>query len=221
MALLERVTTLIRANLNDLIDKAEDPEKMIKQVIVDMENQYVQVKTQVAIAIADLHLLEKKKKENQDATDEWFHKAERSVDQQQDDLARAALERYRGLQQIGSSYGEQLADQETQVQSLKNALHKLDQKLAEAKLKKDLLIARHRRTQTAGRANQAEGAMTGHANVGAFDRMSDKVLRAEAVVEAHKELSGENIEDRFAQIERNDEIERLLATIKERRALNP
>jgi|SRR5579862_3305822 phage shock protein A len=221
MALLERVTTLIRANLNDLIDRAEDPEKMIKQVIVDMENQYLQVKTQVAIAIADLHLLEKKKKENQDTTDEWFHKAERAVDQQQDDLARAALERYRSLQQIGSGYGEQLADQETQVQGLKNALQKLDQKLAEAKLKKDLLIARHRRTQTAGRANQAEGAMTGHAHSGAFDRMSDKVLRAEAVVEAHKELSGENIEDRFTHIERNEEIERLLATIKERRALNP
>jgi phage shock protein A len=221
MALLERVTTLIRANLNDLIDRAEDPEKMIKQVIVDMENQYLQVKTQVAIAIADLHLLEKKKKENQDATDEWFHKAERAVDQQQDDLARAALERYRSLQQIGSGYGEQLADQETQVQGLKNALQKLDQKLAEAKLKKDLLIARHRRTQTAGRANQAEGAMTGHAHSGAFDRMSDKVLRAEAVVEAHKELSGENIEDRFAHIERNEEIERLLTSIKERRALNP
>ncbi len=221
MALLERVTTLIRANLNDLIDRAEDPEKMIKQVIVDMENQYLQVKTQVAIAIADLHLLEKKKKENQDATDEWFHKAERAVDQLQDDLARAALERYRSLQQIGSGYGEQLADQEIQVQGLKNALQKLDQKLAEAKLKKDLLIARHRRTQTAGRANQAEGAITGHANSGAFDRMSDKVLRAEAVVEAHKELSGENIEDRFAHLERNEEIERLLATIKERRALNP
>lgn len=143
------------------------------------------------------------------------------MDQLQDDLARAALERYRSLQQIGSGYGEQLADQEIQVQGLKNALQKLDQKLAEAKLKKDLLIARHRRTQTAGRANQAEGAITGHANSGAFDRMSDKVLRAEAVVEAHKELSGENIEDRFAHLERNEEIERLLATIKERRALNP
>ena len=62
MALLERVATLVRANLNDLIDKAEDPEKMIKQVILDMENQLMQVKTQVAIAIADQHLLEKKRR---------------------------------------------------------------------------------------------------------------------------------------------------------------
>jgi phage shock protein A len=221
MALLERVSTLIRANLNDLIDRAEDPEKMIKQVILDMENQYLQVKTQVAISIADLHLLEKKRKENQDATDEWLRKAERAVDQQQDDLARAALERYRSFLQMGEGYGEQLADQQAQVTSLKNALQKLEQKLLEAKLKKDLLIARHRRAQTAGRANGAEAAIQGHSNSSAFERLGDKVLRAEAVMDAHKELSGENVEERFAQLERNEEIERLLAGIKERRALNP
>ncbi|MFZ3378392.1 MAG: PspA/IM30 family protein, partial [Candidatus Acidiferrales bacterium] len=79
MALLERVSTLIRANLNDLVDRAEDPGKMIKQVILDMENQYLQVKTQVAIAIADLHMLEKKKKENETASAEWLRKAEKAV----------------------------------------------------------------------------------------------------------------------------------------------
>ena len=63
MALLERVSTLIRANLNDLVDKAEDPGKMVKQLILDMQNQLIQVKTQVAIAIADQHLLAKKQKE--------------------------------------------------------------------------------------------------------------------------------------------------------------
>ena len=73
MALLERVATLVRANLNDLIDKAEEPEKMIKQVILDMQNQLLQVKTQVAIAIADQHLLEKKQKEN-----EFIHKSSKS-----------------------------------------------------------------------------------------------------------------------------------------------
>ena len=99
MALLERVSTLVRANLNDLIDKAEDPEKMIKQVTLDMQNQLLQVKTQVAIAIADQHLLEKKK-ENDEKVAEWMRKAELSVDKKQDDLARASLERvesYRDL----------------------------------------------------------------------------------------------------------------------------
>ena len=72
MALLERVATLVRANLNDLVDKAEHPEKMIKQVILDMQNQLLQVKTQVAIAIADQHLLTKKQKENEDKVAEWM-----------------------------------------------------------------------------------------------------------------------------------------------------
>ena len=90
MALLERVSTLVRANLNDLIDKAEEPEKMIKQVILDMHNQLLQVKTQVAIAIADQHLLEKKKNENDEKINEWMRKAELAVDKKQDDLARAS-----------------------------------------------------------------------------------------------------------------------------------
>ena len=84
MALLERVATLVRANLNDLIDQAEEPEKMIKQVILDMQNQLLQVKTQVAIAIADQHLLENKQRENADKIGEWMRKAELAVDKKED-----------------------------------------------------------------------------------------------------------------------------------------
>ena len=93
MALLERVSTLIRANLNDLVDKAEDPEKMIKQVILDMENQLLQVKTQVAISIADQHVLEKKLKENEDYDRQWMRRADMALDSQDDALARTAVER--------------------------------------------------------------------------------------------------------------------------------
>ena len=91
MAVLERVATLIRANLNDLIDRAEDPEKMIKQVILVMENQLLQVKTQVAISMADHHLLQKKQAEQADRAAEWMRKAELAVDKQQDDLARGRV----------------------------------------------------------------------------------------------------------------------------------
>ena len=93
MALLERVGTLLRANINDLIEKAEDPEKLARQLVLDMENQLLQVKTQVAIAIADQHLLQKKLKEHEDAMNQWTRKAELAVQKQQDDLARAALQR--------------------------------------------------------------------------------------------------------------------------------
>src|SRR5580692_1834688 len=132
MALLERVATLIRANLNDLIDQAEEPEKMIKQVILDMQNQLLQVKTQVAIAIADQHLLLKKQKENEQAADEWVRKAELAVEKGQDDLARVALERSMTARQMGESFAEQVADQNARVDNLKTALRKLDLKLAEA-----------------------------------------------------------------------------------------
>jgi len=93
MALLERVATLIRANLNDLIDKAENPEAMIKQVILDMENQLLQVKTQVAIAIADQHVLERKQQENEENERQWRRRAEMAVDKHDDAPARSALER--------------------------------------------------------------------------------------------------------------------------------
>ena len=104
MALLERVSTLVRANLNDLIDKAEDPEKMIKQVILDMQNQLLQVKTQVAIAIADEHLLQKKEKENEGKVAEWMRKAELAVDKKEDDLARASLLRVESYRELSENF---------------------------------------------------------------------------------------------------------------------
>src|SRR5712671_5794043 len=127
MALLERVSTLLRANLNDLIDRAEHPEKMIKQVMLDMENQLMQVKTQVAIAIADEHLLLKKQKENEDKAQEWTRKAEIAVDKKQDDLARAAIDRGMGCRQLAEGFAQQVADQKQQVDILKSALRKLEQ----------------------------------------------------------------------------------------------
>ena len=160
MALLERVATLVRANLNDLIDKAEQPEKVIKQVILDMQNQLLQVKTQVAIAIADQHLLIQKQKENEQAAAEWVRKAELAVDQGQDDLARAALERSMTTRSVASSFAEQVADQTAQVENLKTALRKLEMKLGEAQSKSDVLMAQHRRARALSRASDARMKMS-------------------------------------------------------------
>ena len=219
MALLERVATLLRANLNDLIDKAEDPEKLIKQVILDMQNQLLQVKTQVAIALADQHLLEKKQKENDDKAAEWRRKAELAVNKQQDDLARAALERSLSFKQMGESFTQQVEDQKVEVENLKSALRKLELKLSEAEAKSHLLVAQHRRTRVVGKAQSAKAAMNSAQHEVTFDRMKDKVIHGEAVNRAHHELSGDSLEDRFAHIEREEEIECLLAEIKNRRTL--
>jgi phage shock protein A len=219
MALLERVSTLVRANLNDLIDKAEDPEKLIKQVILDMQNQLLQVKTQVAIALADQHLLEKKRLENEEKSAEWRRKAELAVNKNQDDLARGALERSLSYKQMAESFVQQVEDQRVEVENLKSALRKLELKLSEAESKAQMLVAQHRRSRVVGRAQTANAAAGAGKNEATFDRMRDKVSRSEAINKAHQELSGDTLEDRFAHIEREEEIERLLTEIKKGRTL--
>lgn len=219
MALLERVSTLVRANLNDLIDKAENPEKMIKQVILDMQNQFMQVKTQVAIAIADLHLLEKKKRENDELIAEWIRKAELAVEKQKDDLARGALERSMSYKQMAKSFDEQIADQRTQVDMLKNAMRKLEQKLAEAQSKSDLLVAQHRRAKAVNRAGDAQMKAAAPTNGSTFDRMKSKIHREEAIGQAKVELLGDDMEERLNTLDKEDEIERILAEIKQKKAL--
>ena len=218
MALLERVSTLIRANLNDMIDKAEDPEKLIKQVILDMQNQLLQVKTQVAIAIADQHLLEKKRKENEDAGSEWRRKAEMAVDKKQDDLARAALERSIASDGLAQSFAQQVSDQKVEVENLKNALNKLEAKLSEAQNKSDLLIAQHRRARALNKAHDARLAMGDTSKSAAYDRMKNRVAHDEAVAQARTELSTDSIDDRFASMEKEEAIDKLLAEIKSRKA---
>jgi phage shock protein A len=217
MALLERVATLVRANLNDLIDKAEEPEKMIKQVILDMQNQLLQVKTQVAIAIADQHLLEKKQKENADKVAEWMRKAELAVDKKEDDLARASLLRVESYRELSENFTQQVADQKAQVENLKTALRQLEQKLAEAEAKADVLIAKQRRARAVGKASDARMASPDGSKAAAFDRMKRKVAHSEALSQAKSEIAADNIEDRLAALEKQDRIEQLLVELKTRR----
>lgn len=217
MAVLERVATLVRANLNDLIDRAEDPEKMIKQVILDMENQLVQVKTQVAISMADQHLLQKRQSEHEDKAAEWMRKAELAVDKGQDDLARAALERYQSVSKLAENFKKQVADQKTQVDTLRNALDQLDQKLAEARGKSDVMLAQHRRARALEKANDAQLAIAAKGPVADFERLKHRVQRSEAVSQAKSELVADDVDRRFEALDKEDEIGRLLEGLKARR----
>ena len=219
MALLERVAALLRANLNDLIDKAEDPEKMIKQVILDMQNQLLQVKTSVAIAIADEHMLSRKQKEQENKNAEWMRKAELAVQTGDDELARAALERAMSYRALAEGFEQQVGDQRGEVDSLRSALGKLDQKLAEARSKAELLVARHRRARAGLKATEARAALTDGAGSPTFDRMREKVDRAEALNDAYREMSADTLEDRFDALEKEQRIEALLNEIKSRKLL--
>jgi phage shock protein A len=182
-----------------------------------MHNQLLQVKTQVAIAIADQHLLQKKKLENDDKIKEWMRKAELAVDKKQDDLARAALLRVESYRDMSGNFEQQAEDQKAQVENLKSALRSLDQKLAEANAKADLLVAQHRRARAASKASDARAGMSGSAKSVTFDRMKKKVAREEAFGAAKSQLLAEDMEDRLAALEKEDRIEQLLTELKVKR----
>jgi phage shock protein A len=217
MALMERVATLVRANLNDLLDKAEEPEKMLKQLILDMQNQLLQVKTQVAIAIADQHLLIKKQQEHKDNADRWMKKAQLAVEKKDDGLARAAIERSMSCRTMTESFGQQVEDQRVQVENLKSALQKLERKLGEAQGKAEILIAQHRRARVISKAGSARVAVADVPVDMAWDRARSKVQLAEAVGQATTELMSESLEDRFASLEKHEEIEKMLEELKSQR----
>jgi phage shock protein A len=216
MALLERVGTLLRANINDLIEKAEDPEKLCKQLVLDMENQLLQVKTQVAIAIADQHLLQKKLKEHEDAMNQFNRKAELAVQKQQDDLARAALERSLSHQQLAQSFTQQLDDQSTETETLRNAFTKLQQKLEETRSACEMLLTRNRRARTIGKAHAARTITSTSQTSTALNRLRTSILQSEATNSAHTMLEAETVEDRLITLEREDQIDRLLEDLKSR-----
>jgi phage shock protein A len=221
MALLERVGTLLRANLNDLVEKAEDPERMLKQIVLDMENQLIQVKTQVAIAIADEHLLNKKKAEQERLAAEWRRKAELAVQKGHDDLARAALERALSHDQLVKGFTEQAEDQKHEADSLRQALHKLDQKLSETRAHCEMLVAEHRRAKVIGRATTAR-RVVGSQQEHTLDRMKSKVhVKSAENAAAVEVLAPESLEDRFQALESEDKVELLLNEIKSRQAALP
>ena len=217
MALLERVSTLLRANVNDLIDKAEDPAKMLKQLLLDMENQLLQVKTQVAITIADQHLLEKKKKEHDDAAQAWHTKAELAVSKSQDDLARAALDRSLSHHQLSTGFAQQIEDQRSEAELMRTNYNKLQQKLKETEARCELLIVQSRRGRATAKAHKASAASTGSV-ARSMQRVRMKILGEEAANAATLALleidAADSIDDRFRRLERNDQIESLLNELK-------
>lgn len=218
MKLLERVSMLIRANLNDLIDKAEEPEKMVKQVMLDLHNQYIQVKTQLAVALTEQHLVEEKTTEAQAKAAEWMRKAELAVDRGEDGLAKRALERYNTFVQTAELFAEQAEEHKKDVELLRDTLGKLEAKLREVEGKKTLLLTQHRAARARARAGQAAYEATGTAPMATLGRMADKVREESARGTALFALTDDDLEATFAGMERAEQLERQLTELKARRA---
>jgi phage shock protein A len=219
MKLLERVSMLMRANLNDLVDRAEDPEKMIQQLILDLHNQYIQVKTQLAVAITEQHLVEQKAVETEQKAGEWMHKAEFAVAKGQDSLAKAALERHNTHRQTAELFAEQAEDHKKQVELLRDTLGKLETKHREAQAKRELLISQHRAARARARAGQAAVEAVSGSPAATLGRMEEKIREETARGAALFEVAEDDLDTTFARLERDERLERQLAELKAKRGL--
>ncbi len=205
MGIFSRLGSLIKSNLNDLISRAEDPEKMLNQVLLDMQSSLVEAKKQVAVAIADEKRLQKQLETEQEKAKDWERKAMIAVRANDDTLAREALSRKQEHDTIASQYQQQWMAQKAAVDKLKDALRLLNNKIEEAKRKKNILVARKKRAEAQKTIATTMSGLSDTSAFDTFDRMSAKIDQLEAEAEAGSELAGEisgdSLDQRFAQLE--------------------
>lgn len=201
MGIFDRIWRVIRSNINYLIDKAEDPEKMLEQIVIELQDEMVQMRQAVAQSIAIQKRLERQANQAELSATEWHKKAQMALQHGQESLAREALSRRKPYQETAVVFKQQLGQQAEIVTRLKQDMRLLEGKLAEAKTKKEMYIARARSAQASQRMNEMLGNIgTGTARA-AFDRMEEKVLDMEARSEAIAELSQNTLEGKFAALE--------------------
>ncbi|MFB0535393.1 MAG: PspA/IM30 family protein [Anaerolineae bacterium] len=221
MGILERISALVKANINELLDQAEDPEKMLNQLIRDMEEGYREAREQVINSMADQKRLEKKYLANLNLAKEWEHRAEVAVQSDDEDLARKALKRTQDYEELSNDLKLALDRQEDNVTDLQVQLSALQAKIDEAKQKRGVLVARHRRLKAEQKIREsASGLKATDEAFAAFQRMEDRIELEEMRVEAMGELDeeAEVVEARLAQEEAELQIEERLAALKARLA---
>lgn len=206
MGMFDRLKTVISSNINALISKAENPEKMLNQMVIDMNEQLIESKKSVAMAIADEKKLERDMLENKAKADEWEKKAMLAVRAGRDDLAKEALLRKQEFEGYATQLAQQWEAQKQSVEKLKEALRQLQGKIEEANRKKNILVARAKRAEAQQRINQTMSSLSGNKSAfETFERMERKVDEIEASADAMKELdeasSGASLEKQFAQLE--------------------
>ncbi len=206
MGIFDRIKTVVSSNINDMISKAENPEKMLNQLVVDMNQQMIDSKRAVAMAIADEKKLERDTLENKARADEWEKKAMLAVRAGRDDLAKEALVRKQEFEGYAAQLTTQWESQKASVEKLKDSLRQLQAKIDEAGRKKNILIARAKRAEAQDRINQTMSSLNGNKSAfDTFERMAKKVDEIEAKTEAHKELedlsTSASLEKQFAMLE--------------------
>ncbi len=214
MNLLERVLTLLRANVNSMMEKADDPEQVLRQLQQDMRNQLVQVKTQVATAIAESHKLQHRSKEKATEADAWLKKAEQAIQQNNDTAARAHLGHYNDMLKQAQRYQQQQKEQEQLVSTMRGVLSQLETKISEVETTIDLLIARKRNALIQQRVFDALNKTGGTKEKERAAKAQDAVLEAEARARALAELHKNDLDVQLNQLTQEQFIEQQMNELK-------
>ena len=228
MGIFDRLSQMLRSNINDLISKAEDPEKMLTQILADMRSQLAKAKQQVATAIAD----EKRLRDQADAeftqAQDWERRAMLAVQENRDDLAKQALVRQAEHANNGQQLEQTWEAHRLETEKLKNSLRDLNDKIEEAKRKKNLLMARQRRAQAQKRIAETMSSLSEKSAFEAFSRMEERIETNErqikAATEIDEEFSGDTLQREFKQLERgavSGTVDQQLLALKQKMGMLP
>jgi phage shock protein A len=225
MGIFSRLAQLIKSNLNDLISRSEDPEKMLNQVVLEMNTQLTEAKKQVAASIADEKRLAKQLEQEQAKAGEWEQRAMMALRSGNEDLAKEALARKREHEQLATAYQEQWTKQKVAVEQLKKALRMLNDKIEEAKRKKNVLIARKKRAEAQRAIQETMSGLKDQSAFETFDRMAEKIDQIEAEAEAGAEIAeeytGDVLASRFQQLEKTHGADDDLLALKRKMGMLP
>ena len=223
MGILDRFSTLLRSNINDLISRAENPEKMLNQLIVDMKGQLAKAKQQVAAAIADEKKLQADAEQLKKQAEDWERRAMLAVQEGRDDLAKQALVRYNESLQGAQSLHETWLKHKQETENLKNSLRQLNDKIEEAKRKKNILVARARRAEAQQRIQETMSGLSDKSAFEGFERMAEKIeqneRRAIAAAEIQEEFSGDALAKQFESLEYKGSSDQQLIELKAKMGL--
>ena len=225
MGIFARLAVLIKSNLNDLISRSEDPEKMLNQVVIDMANHLIEAKKQVAVSIADEKRLAKQAEQEAANAAEWERRAMLAIKAGDDALAKEALNRKKEHEALANTFKDQWQKQKNAVDQLKSALRMLNSKIEEAKRKKNVLIARKKRAEAQRAIQETMSGMNNASAFETFDRMSEKIDQIEAEAEASTEIaeqySGDTLADKFGKLEATSGADDELMALKRKMGVIP
>ncbi len=223
MGIFERFSTMLKSNINELISRAENPEKMLNQLILDMKSNLAKAKQEAAAAIADEKKLQADAETLKKQAEDWERRAMLAVQEGRDDLAKQALVRFNEAAQGAHQLHETWVKHKADTDNLKVQLRQLNDKIEEAKRKKNILVARAKRAEAQQRIQETMSGMSDKSAFESFDRMAEKIEHIErkaiAASEIQQEFEGDDLQAQFKQLEYKGSADQQLLELKSKMGL--